>query len=102
MVLSQGINDRNLTMLTDFYELTMSNGYLEHGVGDKIAVFDMFFRKIPDGGGFAIFAGLEHLIDYIKNDSDDRRIYSLSAQEFCEFYINIINYVMKISARART
>jgi len=67
MVLSQGINDRNLTMLTDFYELTMSNGYLEHGVGDKIAVFDMFFRKIPDGGGFAIFAGLEHLIDYIKN-----------------------------------
>ena len=41
-------NERNLTMLTDFYELTMSNGYLESGMDDKIGVFDMFFRKIPD------------------------------------------------------
>ena len=58
---------RNLTMLTDFYELTMSNGYLESGMDDKIGVFDMFFRKIPDGGGFAIMAGLEQLIDYLKD-----------------------------------
>jgi len=57
----------NLTMLMDFYELTMSNGYFSHGMKDKIACFDMFFRKIPDGGGFAIMAGVSQLIDYIKN-----------------------------------
>lgn len=57
----------NLTMLVDFYELTMSNGYLETGFHNKIACFDMFFRRIPDGGGFAIMAGLEQLIEYIKN-----------------------------------
>lgn len=59
--------DRNLTMLTDFYELTMANGYLEHGLKDKVAYFDMFFRKIPDQGGFAIMAGLEQMIQYMKN-----------------------------------
>ncbi|HIY08017.1 MAG TPA: nicotinate phosphoribosyltransferase [Firmicutes bacterium] len=58
---------RNLTMLTDFYELTMSNGYFEEGMGDRIAVFDMFFRTIPDGGGFAIAAGLEQLVQYFNN-----------------------------------
>ncbi len=59
--------ERNLTMLTDFYELTMSNGYFSNGMKDEVAVFDMFFRKIPDQGGFAIFAGLEQLIEYLKN-----------------------------------
>ena len=58
---------RNLTMLTDFYELTMSNGYLNNGMKDTVAVFDMFFRKIPDDGGFAIFAGLSQLIEYLSN-----------------------------------
>lgn len=57
----------NLTMLTDFYELTMANGYFESGMADDIAYFDMFFRKIPDGGGFAIMAGLEQLINYLSN-----------------------------------
>ncbi len=57
----------NLTMLTDFYELTMANGYLENGIGDKIAYFDMFFRNVPDGGAFAIMAGVEQLIQYLKN-----------------------------------
>lgn len=52
----------NMTMLTDFYELTMANGYLESGMRDQIAYFDMFFRNIPDEGGFAIAAGLEQLI----------------------------------------
>ena len=48
------INDaRNLTLLMDFYELTMAAGYFEEGYTDKVGVFDMFFRKIPDGGGFA-------------------------------------------------
>lgn len=59
--------ERNLTMLTDYYEFTMSNGYFLNGLGDRIAVFDMFFRRVPDEGGFALFAGLEQLIDYLKN-----------------------------------
>jgi nicotinate phosphoribosyltransferase len=49
---------RNLTMLTDFYELTMANGFLVQGMQDRQVVFDMFFRKIPDNGGYAILAGL--------------------------------------------
>ncbi|MDO5311753.1 MAG: nicotinate phosphoribosyltransferase, partial [Clostridia bacterium] len=47
----------NYTMLTDFYELTMANGYLKEGMENKIAYFDMFFRKVPDGAGFAVMAG---------------------------------------------
>ena len=58
---------RNLSMLTDFYEMTMSNGYFEYGFKEKQAVFDMFFRKIPDEAGFAIFAGLEQLVEYLRN-----------------------------------
>ena len=58
---------QNNTLLCDFYELTMANGYFELGKRDEIAYFDVFFRKIPDGGGFAIAAGLEQLIDYIKD-----------------------------------
>ena len=54
-------------MLCDFYELTMSNGYFEKGYKDRICYFDVFFRQCPDGGGFAIAAGLEQIIDYIKN-----------------------------------
>ncbi len=57
----------NLTMLTDFYEVTMANGYFETGMADNIAYFDMFFRKVPDGGGFAIMAGLEQVIEYLDN-----------------------------------
>ena len=58
---------KNLTMLTDFYEITMANGYLELGMQDEIAYFDMFFRKLPDSGGFAIMAGVEQVIEYLKN-----------------------------------
>ena len=58
---------RNLTMLSDFYEFTMANGYYENGMKDTIAVFDAFYRKNPDGGGYAIFAGLNDIISYIKN-----------------------------------
>ncbi len=57
----------NLTMLTDFYELTMANGYFETGMGENIAYFDLFFRRIPDDGGFAIMAGLEQAVDYLQN-----------------------------------
>ena len=57
----------NMTMLTDFYELTMANGYFEAGMTDEIAYFDMFLRKIPDDGGYAIMAGLEQVIKYLDN-----------------------------------
>lgn len=56
----------NLSMLCDFYELTMGNGYFETGMKDCICYFDVFFRKCPDNGGFAIAAGLEQIIDYIQ------------------------------------
>ncbi|MBQ7341094.1 MAG: nicotinate phosphoribosyltransferase [Oscillospiraceae bacterium] len=62
------VNEKlNLTMLCDFYELTMANGYFEKGYRDKICYFDVFFRQCPDKGGFAIAAGLEQIIDYIKD-----------------------------------
>ena len=57
----------NLTMLCDFYELTMGNGYLEKGYANRICYFDVFFRQCPDGGGFAIAAGLEQIIQYIQD-----------------------------------
>ena len=60
-------NKRNLTMLCDFYELTMANGYFKCGKGDEISYFDVFFRSVPDGGGYAIAAGLEQIIEYIKD-----------------------------------
>ena len=58
---------RNLTMLCDFYELTMANGYRETGLDKRIVYFDVFFRKNPDDGGYAIAAGLEQVIEYINN-----------------------------------
>lgn len=67
-------NERNLTMLCDFYELTMANGYFKCGKTDEISYFDVFFRSVPDGGGYAVAAGLEQIIDYIKDlhfDSED-------------------------------
>jgi len=57
----------NLTMLCDFYELTMSNGYFKYGYKDRITYFDVFYRSVPDGGGFAIAAGLEQVVEYIQN-----------------------------------
>lgn len=57
----------NLTMLTDFYELTMAGGYFEENMQQIIATFDMFYRRNPDQGGFAIMAGLEQVIHYLQN-----------------------------------
>ncbi len=61
------MNNVNYTMLCDFYELTMANGYFEKGYKEKITYFDLYYRRSPDGGGFVIAAGLEQLVDYIKN-----------------------------------
>ena len=57
--------DRNLTMLCDFYELTMANGYEKCGLGDMYVYFDVFYRDNPDGAGYAIAAGLEQIVNYI-------------------------------------
>ena len=65
------ISERNLTLLCDFYELTMARGYFHSEVRDQIAYFDVFFRKVPEGGGYAIFAGLEQIIEYINSISFD-------------------------------
>jgi len=64
----------NLTMLCDFYELTMGNGYFKNGYKDRMCYFDLFFRRCPDGGGFAIAAGLQQIVEYIQDlhfDAED-------------------------------
>ena len=81
----------NLTMLCDFYELTMAGGYFEHGYRDRICYFDLFFRRCPDGGGFAIAAGLEQIIEYIQDlhfsaeDIAYLRQRNLFSEEFLEY-----------------
>lgn len=84
----------NLTMLVDFYEFTMANGYFENGYKDKIAYFDMFFRRVPDDGGFAIMVGLEQLIEYIENlyfddgDIEYLRSKKIFSEEFLDYLKN--------------
>ena len=84
----------NYTMLCDFYELTMGNGYFESGLKDKITYFDLFYRTVPDGGGFAIAAGLEQAIDYIRNlhfseeDIDYLRGRKMFDEEFLDYLAN--------------
>lgn len=65
--MNNNLKHRNLTLLTDFYELTMAGGYFENSMTDKIAYFDMFYRKNPDNSGFAIMAGVEQMIEYLTN-----------------------------------
>ncbi len=85
---------RNLSMLMDFYELTMANGYFSNAMGDSIVYFDMFYRKNPDEAGFAIVAGLEQVIQYIKNlkftddDIDYLRNKKIFKEEFLEYLKN--------------
>ena len=83
---------RNLTMLADFYEFTMANGYLENDMEEKIAYFDMFFRSIPDDGGYAIMAGVEQLIEYFKHlkFSDDDLKFFKSKKIFSEKFIDYL------------
>ena len=58
---------RNLSLVMDFYELTMSQVYFEDGLKDTEVVFDLFYRRNPDDGGLAVFCGLEQVIDYVQN-----------------------------------
>lgn len=87
------MKDQNLTMLTDFYELTMANGYFQSGqVDEAIAYFDMFYRKVPDGGGYAIMAGLEPVIDYLKglHFTEEDIEYLRSKNMFCEEFLEYL------------
>lgn len=83
--------ERNLTMVMDFYELTMSNGYFLDKDKDVRVAFDVFYRKNPDNGGFAIFTGLEQVVEYVQNlhfEEEDiayLRSRNLFAEEFLEY-----------------
>lgn len=83
---------RNLTLLSDFYEFTMANGYYENEMKDTVAVFDAFYRKNPDGGGYAIFAGLNDIISYIKNlhFTDEDIEYFKSQGNFSEGFLEYL------------
>lgn len=86
------MNKRNLTMLTDFYEITMANGFFENRRGNQIAYFDMFFRKVPDNAGYAIMAGVQQLIEYIENlhFSKDDIDYLRGKNMFCDEFLNYL------------
>jgi len=90
----EDIKSLNFSMLCDFYELTMGNGYLASGMQDRITYFDLFFRTVPDGGGFAIAAGLEQVIYYVKNlhfakeDIEYLRNRNLFTEEFLTYLEN--------------
>ena len=85
-------SDQNLSMLCDFYELTMGNGYFRNGYKDRITYFDLFFRQVPDGGGFAIAAGLEQVVEYLSNlhFSEEDIDYLRSRHIFCEEFLEYL------------
>ncbi len=84
----------NLTMLCDYYELTMGNGYFDHNMGDKTTYFDVFYRQNPDMGGFSICAGLEQVVEYIQNlhfepeDIEYLRGRNMFSEEFLDYLKN--------------
>lgn len=88
----QMLNDYNLTMLTDFYEITMANGYFNSCNREAEACFDVFFRRVPDGGGFAIMAGLEQIIAYMKRLSfrEEDLEYLRSKNSFSEEFLDYL------------
>lgn len=87
-------DERNLSLVMDFYELTMSQCYFNSDVKDKIVTFDMFYRKNPDNGGFSIFAGLEQMIGYVQNlHFDDHDIeYLRSLNKFNEEFLDYLRH----------
>lgn len=84
--------EKNMTMLTDFYEFTMANGYLEKGMANRRAYFDMFFRRVPDGGGYAVMAGVEQLLQYFDNlyFSPEDIDYLRSRNCFCDEFLKYL------------
>ncbi len=92
--MSTQFQERNISMVMDMYELTMSNGYFDRGYGDTLAAFDVFYRNNPDHAGYAIFAGLEQIVEYIQNlhfeeeDIEYLRARKLFSEEFLEYLRN--------------
>lgn len=86
------MNNVNYTMLCDFYELTMGNGYFENGYKEKICYFDVFYRRVPDDGGYVIACGLEQVIDYIENlhFSEEDIAYLRSKKIFSEAFLEYL------------
>ena len=87
------VNDKlNMTMLCDFYELTMAQGYFAKGYKDRITYFDLFFRRCPDGGGFCIAAGLEQVVQYVQDlhFSEEDIAYLRSRQMFSEEFLEYL------------
>ncbi len=88
------IDKKNISLMMDYYELTMSMGYFQSGEKDKMVYFDMFFRKNPDDGGYAIAAGLEQLIEYIESisfsedDIEYLKEIGIHNEEFLEYLKN--------------
>ena len=86
----------NLTMLCDFYELTMANGYFQTGIKDRICYFDVFYRSVPDKAGFSIAAGLAQVVEYIQElrfdeeDIDYLRSKGCFGEEFLDFLRNFL------------
>lgn len=87
-------DQRNLSMCMDFYELTMSQCYFNSEAKDKVVTFDLFYRKNPDEGGYAVFAGLEEIIGYIQNlhFSDDDIAYLRSLKLFSEDFLDYLRH----------
>lgn len=86
------MNNQRLELVADFYEYTMANGYFNKNMEDRIAYFDVFFRKVPDAGGYAIVAGLEQIINYIRNLSFDEEdiSYLRKQNKFSEEFLNYL------------
>ena len=86
------MDSKKLELIADFYEYTMSNGYFTKGMKDTIAYFDVFFRRVPDGGGYVIVAGLEQVIDFVKNfEFDEEEIGYLRTQnKFSEEFLHYL------------
>ena len=84
---------RNLTMMTDFYEFTMSQAYFNAGKKDEIAVFDAFFRKNPLGGGYGVMGGVDRIIDFIKNArfTEEDISYLRSTKQFTEEFLEYLS-----------
>ena len=82
----------NLSMLCDYYELTMGNGYLAQNMQNGITYFDVFFRKVPDEGGFAIAAGLEQAVEYIRqlHFSEEDLAYLRGRNMFSEDFLSYL------------
>ena len=84
---------KDLALLSDFYEFTMSNGFFVKNMSNKKAYFDVFFRKVPDNGGYAVFAGLEQIIEYIQNLHFDESDISFleKTNKFSEDFLNYLS-----------